>query len=219
MDRFVHVMPVGMDSDRIVQTIKASGHPVHKVYLVLDKSDVDAEKTAGKVEDMLKPLIDIARVYVDKKSIYDTVTDILRVIRKEVDENNKVIINSSDADRYLTVACYIAAHISGSRFYISLNRSKLQEVLVPPLKKINDEKVSIIKAIHDEGGEVDSINRLIDVLEGKVEDQKKYMAQRARMSYHLNGLEEDGIVATKREGKNVRIILTELGKAYVVMFG
>jgi len=212
-------MPVGMDSDRIVQTIKASGHPVHKAYLVLDKSDADAEKTAGKVEEILKPLIDISRVYVDKKDIYKTVTDILRVIRKEVNDNNVVIINSSDADRYLTVACYIAAHISGSKFYISLNKGKLQEVPVPPLKKINDEKVSIIKAIDDEGGEVDSINRLIDILEGKVEDQKKYMAQRARMSYHLNGLEEDGIVITKREGKNVRIILTELGKAYVVMFG
>ena len=37
------------------------------------------------------------------------------------------------------------------------------------------------------------------------------------MSYHLKGLEDDGLVEMKREGKNVRIILTELGKAYALI--
>ncbi len=39
------------------------------------------------------------------------------------------------------------------------------------------------------------------------------------MSYHLNGLEEDGLVVTERKGKNLSIFLTELGKAFVAMFG
>ncbi len=218
MNRFVHVMPIGTESEKIIENIKTSGSPIHKAYLVLDRSDKRSEKVASEVEEILKPLVDLERVYVNKRDVYGTVISILKVVRREVDEGNTVVINSCDADRHMVIACYIAAHISGSKFYMSVNGTS-QEIPVPPLKRINDEKVSIIKAIDDEGGEVDSINKLIDVLEGKVGDQKKYMAQRARMSYHLNGLEEDGIVITKREGKNVRIILTELGKAYVVMFG
>lgn len=91
------------------------------------------------------------------------------------------------------------------------------EIPIPPLKKITDDKVDIIKVIESQGGQVESINKLIELIEGKITDQKKYMAQRARMSYHLKGLEEDGIVEMKREGKNIRIRLTELGRAYALM--
>ena len=90
-------------------------------------------------------------------------------------------------------------------------------MLIPPIKRISDDKLTIIKVLKEQGGEVESINKLIDLLEGKTNDQKRYMAQRARMSYHLKGLEDDGLVEMKREGKNVRIILTELGKAYALI--
>ena len=58
---------------------------------------------------------------------------------------------------------------------------------------------------------------MIELTEGKIEEHRKYMAQRARMSYHLKGLEEDGLIEMKREGKNVRIRLTPLGRAFAIM--
>jgi DNA-binding transcriptional ArsR family regulator len=136
------------------------------------------------------------------------------------------MINATDAPRTLVISCYIAAQLSGSRLYIALPKyedgkeigiDRILEISIPPLKKISNDKVEIIKLIQDNGGEVESINRLIDLLEGRTGDQKKYMAQRARMSYHLKGLEEDGLITMRREGKNVKIILTELGRAYALM--
>ena len=41
------------------------------------------------------------------------------------------------------------------------------------------------------------------------------MAQRDRTSYHLGGLEEDGIVVTRRMGNG--IVLTDVGKLYALM--
>ena len=161
--------------------------------------------------------MDVELVSLDGQNVYGAVWEILGTIRGEVERGSQVLINISDSDRFMCLACFIAAQISGSKIYM-LTTGGVSELLTPPIKMINEDKLQIIKVLDKEGGEVDSINRLIELVEGRLEEHKKYMAQRARMSYHLNGLEEDGLVITERKGKNLRIILTELGKAYVVMF-
>jgi len=231
MGKVVHIIPVESNKDKIIESIKTSGYPIHKAYLVLSKSasqelEEKRRKVAEDVEVLLKALIDVEKIYVDEFDVYGSAIEILKVIKKEMREGCEVLINASDSPRNVCIACYVAAQISKSRLYTALPKygngsevgiGKIIEVPVPPLKRIGEDKIDIIKVIEQEGGEVESINKLIEILEGKIEDHKMYMAQRARMSYHLNGLEEDGIIITKREGKNVRIILTDLGKAYAVM--
>lgn len=222
MNKVVHVLPVGLNKELLLESTKLSGKPIQKVYLVLGKDDnEEVYKNAEEIEKTLSVLVEVKRIMVDKVEIYTTALDILKVIKEELKDGNEVLINASDTTRELCIACYIAAQLSGSKLYIAITSDgkikKVIDVLVPPLKKISDDKLTIIKTIDEQGGEVESINKLIELLEGKTEDQKKYMAQRARMSYHLKGLEEDGLVEMKREGKNVRIRLTELGKAYALM--
>ncbi len=211
----VHVITVDSDADKIVDSVKASGYPIHKAYLVFDRDD--AKKAVDEVSKVLSSLVDVEELRVDNTKVYAAVWDILRTIRKEVENGNQVLINISDSDKFMCLACFISAQVSGSKIYM-LTPSGVSELLTPPIKTINEDKLEIIKVLDKEGGEVDSINKLIELVEGRLEEHKKYMAQRARMSYHLNGLEEDGLVITERKGKNLRIILTELGKAYVVMF-
>jgi DNA-binding transcriptional ArsR family regulator len=232
MGKVVHIIPVGFNKKGIIESIKSSGYPIHKAYLVLGRDkEISGEEhihsIAKDIEKMLETLIDVEKVYVDKLDIYKSAIDILKVIKREMDEGNEILLNASDAAKTLCIACYIAAQISQSRIYLALPKyegdkevgiERILELSVPPLKRLGEDKINIIRVISKNGGEVESINQLIDLLEGKLDDQKKYMAQRARMSYHLNGLEEDGIVEMKREGKNVRIMLTELGKAYAVIF-
>ncbi len=222
MNKVVHVLPVGLNKEVLLESTKLSGKPIQKVYLVLGKDDKEeVYKNADEIEKTLSVLVEVKRIMVDKAEIYATALDILKVIKEELKDGNEVLINASDTTRELCIACYIAAQLSGSKLYIAITSDgkieKVIDVLIPPLKKISDDKLTIIKTIDEQGGEVESINKLIELLEGKTEDQKKYMAQRARMSYHLKGLEEDGLVEMKREGKNVRIRLTELGKAYALM--
>ncbi len=222
MNKVVHVLPVGLNKDVLLESTKLSGKPIQKVYLVLGKDDKeDVYKNAEEIEKTLSVLVEVNKILVNKNEIYATALDILKVIKEELKNGNEVLINASDTTRELCIACYIAAQLSGSKLYMAITSNgkieRVIDVLIPPLKKISDDKLTIIKTIDEQGGEVESINKLIELLEGKTEDQKKYMAQRARMSYHLKGLEEDGLVEMKREGKNVRIKLTELGKAYALM--
>ncbi len=222
MNRVVHVLPVGTNKDVLLESTKLCGKPIQKVYLILGKDDgKEIYENADEIEKTLSVLVEVKRVTVDKRDIYGTALEMLKVIKEELKDGNEVLINASDTTREMCISCYIAAQLSGSKLYLAITSNgkieKVVDVLIPPLKKISDDKLTIIKTIAEQGGEVESINKLIELLEGKTEDQKKYMAQRARMSYHLKGLEEDGLVIMKREGKNVRIMLTELGKAYALM--
>lgn len=222
MNRTVHVLPVGLNKDVLLESTKVSGRPIQKVYLILGKDDVEeVYKNAEEIEKTLSVLVEVNKIYVDKKDVYGTALEMLKIIKDELKDGNEVLINASDTTRELCIASFIAAQLSGSKLYMAVTSDgkieKVMDIKIPPVKKISDDKLTIIKTIDEQGGEVESINKLIELLEGKTEDQKKYMAQRARMSYHLKGLEEDGLVEMRREGKNVRIKLTELGKAYALM--
>ena len=230
MSRVVHVMPVGVNKERLLESIRRSGYPIQKVYLVLGKDvDVDFEAvkaSAAEIEKTLNVLVEVDKIDVDKIDVYTAALDMLKVIKKEIDEGSDVLINATDASRTLCLASYVAAQLSGSKLYMAIPKiedgnevgiERIEEIAIPPLKRISDDKILIIKTIQEQGGEVESINKLIELLEGKTDDQKRYMAQRARMSYHLKGLEEDGLVEMKREGKNVKIRLTELGQAFALM--
>ncbi len=219
MTKTVHIITVGTNKDLIVESIKTSGKPIQKAYLVIEKDNVDSHKNAEEIKKMLGSFIDVRELHVDCE-IYSALLEILKVIKKEKRDGNEVLINLSDASENLCLACYISAQISESKVYMALSNEKIRivDLLIPPIKKIGDDKITIIKTIDENGGEIESINKLIEILEGKTQDQKKYMAQRARMSYHLKGLEEDGLIEMKREGKNVRIRLTPLGKSYVLAY-
>ncbi len=216
MASVVHVITVESNPAEIVDSVKMSGHPIHKAYLVY--SSDDAEKAVGDVRNTLSSLVDVEIVKIEDERVYNAVETILKTVRGEVDAGNTVLVNITDAGKLLCLACFIAAQISDSKVYMKLG-TEVTEIQTPPMKKVNEDKLEILRALDKEGGSVDSINKLIELVEGKLEEQKRYMAQRARMSYHLNGLEEDGLVVTERRGKNLRIYLTELGKAFVAMFG
>ncbi len=230
MSKVVHVMPVGVNKERLLESIRKSGYPIQKVYLVLGK-DIDLDEkavnsAAAEIEKTLNVLVEVGKIEVEKMDVYAAALDMLKIIKKEIDEGSEVLINATDASRTLCLASYVAAQLSNSKLYMAIPKvedgkevgiEKIVEIAIPPLKRISDDKILIIKTIQEQGGEVESINKLIELLEGKTEDQKRYMAQRARMSYHLKGLEEDGLVEMKREGKNVKIRLTELGQAFALM--
>ncbi len=216
MVSFVHVISVESNTAEIVDSVKMSGHPIHKAYLIFDKDE--AKKYVDEVKNTLSSLVEVETLELKSDGVYDAVVDILKTVRKEIDAGNTVLFNITDSSKLTCLACFISAQISEGKIYIKKGDSVV-EIPTPPIKKVNEDKLEILRALEREGGSVDSINKLIELVEGKLEEQKKYMAQRARMSYHLNGLEEDGLVVTERKGKNLSIYLTELGKAFVAMFG
>lgn len=231
MTKVVHIMPVGLKKERLLESIRQSGYPIQKVYLVLGKDkklsgESETYNIANEIEKTLNVLVEVEKIFVNKLDVYAAALEMLKVVKKEHDEGNEVLINATDSPRTLCIACYISAQLSSNRLYIAMplyengnevGIADVVEIPIPPLKRISNDKLTVVKTVQEQGGEVESINKLIDLFEGKTDNQKMYMAQRARMSYHLKGLEQDGLVEMHREGKNVKIKLTELGKAYALM--
>ncbi|MCS7130476.1 MAG: winged helix-turn-helix domain-containing protein [Archaeoglobaceae archaeon] len=216
MAEVVHVVAIDSESNAVLESIKSIGYPIHKAYIAYRKKE--ALNAVENVNRALSSLVESKTLNFEGKKVYEIVWELLRIIRKEIEMENTVLFNVSDSDRSLCLALTIAAQISNSKIYIG-SENGARFLQTPPLKKFNGDRIRILKVLVDEGGSVDSINKLIELVDGKIEEQKKYMAQRARMSYHLNELEEDGLVITERKGKHLKIAVTDLGKAYVVMFG
>lgn len=216
MSEFVHLIAVDSNQNAILDSIKTIGYPIHRAYLVYRKKE--SSKIAETLKETLKSLVETKTLSFEEKNVYEATWDLLKLIKSEIDRKNVVLLNISDADKNLAVTFLLSAQISGVRVYMMLD-SKAVFIQSPPVKTYNQERIKILKALLEEGGTVESINRLIELVEGKTEDQKRYMAQRAKITYHLNELAEGNLVVTQREGKNLKVILTELGKAYVIMFG
>ncbi|MET1123990.1 MAG: DUF6293 family protein [Archaeoglobaceae archaeon] len=214
--RVVHLILAGERPSVILDGIKASGYPIHGAYVFYE--DEESKKIAENVKKVLSSLIDIETVQIPSGGVYAAVWEILKAARREKDAGAKLVLGVATHSRRLAMAAVVAAQIAGGDLIV-FREDGIEKIATPPISMVNEDKMKILRVLESEGGEVDSINRLIELIEGKVSDQKRYMAQRARMSYHLNGLEEDGLVVTERRGKNLRISLTELGKAYVIMFG
>jgi translation elongation factor EF-1beta len=201
----VHFIPVS-SKDKVLKSLRESRHPVNKVFLILEH-----EAKAERIENALKALVEVEKIQVDSSKVYSSVLSIVNAISKELREGNKVVINLTDCSMNLAIACFIAAQLSESRLCIP------DEILIPKLKKISKEKLSVLVRLEQEGGEIDSVAKLIDVLEGISGSEKEYLAQRAKIGYRLRELEELKLVKTQRAGKNLKIRLTELGRAYAVL--
>lgn len=211
--KHVHIIPAGSNKENLLESLKQSDYPVQRIYLVIQRGD--EERVAEELEQTLKVLIDVEKVYVDS-DFYGAVYEILNVVRREKDVGNRVFINVAGCSRLLALACYISAQLSESMLYTTQNGT-VTEISFPPLKKINDDKLRILKALQENNGEIMSVKALIDVVEGLIDESRGHMAQRAKMRYHLDGLESDGLIETFRVGKETKIVLTELGWAYSII--
>ncbi|MEM0350932.1 MAG: DUF6293 family protein [Archaeoglobaceae archaeon] len=216
MSEVVHIIVVESNPSMVLESIRNIGYPIHRSYIVYRKKE--AIEIAENLTRTLKSLIDVKNISFEGKDIYESLWALLEIIRAEKEKGNTVLINITDADKMFTIPAIIASQISGSKIYM-LTNGKAIFLQTPPLRSFNEERIKILKALLEDGGVVESINRLIELVDGKIEDQKKHLAQRARISYHINELGENGLLVTERKGKSLKIKLTELGKAYVIMFG
>lgn len=103
-----------------------------------------------------------------------------------------------------------------SNLYTTQNGA-VTEIGIPPLRKVKEDKLRIIKVLGENDGEISSVKALIDAVEGLIDKSRGYMAQRAKIGYHLDGLESDRLIKMVRVGKEVKIRLTELGWAYYII--
>jgi len=117
--KVVHVVAVGYNSNRIMESIKESGYPIQKAYLIIIDDDV-IKKVAKEIREALGVLVDIKEVVVDKYDVYNAALEILKNLREEIKEGSQIYINVTDAPKTVMVACYISAQIAKSKLYAAM---------------------------------------------------------------------------------------------------
>lgn len=203
MYNLVHLITVESDKDLILKSIKESGYPIQKAYLVIGENNDN--EVVNEIEEKLKALVDVNRIYVSKSSVYDAAQRMLEVIKQEQVKGNKVVVNTTNSSETLCLACHITAQLSDSKLYLKLDDTAkgIIELPIPVVKEINKDRLKIIKTLQDNGGSIESLKEFIELIEGKASG-KKYMAQRARLNHYLKSLEEDNLIKMERTGKKSR---------------
>ncbi|MHA1784922.1 MAG: HFX_2341 family transcriptional regulator domain-containing protein [Candidatus Helarchaeota archaeon] len=227
MNDFTQIVLVGHSRLRLIEGIKR--FPTAKLILLLGKNvELEGElkviQTANAIELAFKALMAVKRVQIDKEDIFSAAETILNIIKIEVKEGNEVLINVSGSLRQMAIACYIVALVSKTPIYSVLPKydekfneigiSRIFEIPFFPIKELSREKIRILNTIK-ENKMIDSIDQLITKLMPNLHEDS-YNNARAKLSYHLKDLEDNGFLKKGRLGKKVRIKLTETGEIYLL---
>ena len=221
------IVLVGHTKKRLIEGIKQ--FPTNKLILVLGQNpNLEGEskviKIAEELEEIFSKIMDVEKIYVDKENIFEASQTILEKILEETKADHAVQINISGSLRQMAIACYIASLVSNTPIYSVLPKydqefreigiKEIHSIPFFPIKELSKGNMQILEILN-ETERVESIEQLVTLIYTDV--TKNNMNQlRAKISYYLKELEEDGFIQKKREGKKVTIELTALGKIYLL---
>ncbi len=175
--KFVHMVPVCQNKENVFKSLKKSIFPVQKIYLVLWDNDLQDE--INGIEKTLKLVFRVDIIDVCQLDIGDMVNELLQVINHEICSGNMVFLNSTDSPEILNFAFSVSAQISRCKLYTGIstkNRQVIDEVIeipVEPLRPLEEDKLKIIRILHQEGGELESLDKLIDLFLFELENMKE----------------------------------------------
>ncbi len=169
----VHIATIGPDKYTIIDSLKKSGYPVQKVYLVsCDKiSQKNPFEDIEDIENALRAVAETDIIDVSHMEVDDMVDELLKTVDKELEKGNKVFLNSTDASEVLHLALYTTARITKCKLYAGVSKGgrvyEVMEIPLIPYNSIERDKLRIIKIIHNEGDELESMDKLIHLFEVK----------------------------------------------------
>ena len=221
---FTHIVPVGFTSSILAESIRSK--PFNKVIVVVGDNRGDKEDDLARATgvELLQKLGDIESEFIEVPSmdVYAAADIISKKMISEKQLGNTVLANLSGSLRTIGIATYVAATLCGVESYIGMpmyrdlrvsGAKKVVDIPCLPIKIMFEDKGKILSQIGEEGK---SMVELITSLNPNLEkDDKKYNSERSRISHHIRDLKEDNLVDSKKDGKEVKIKLTDLGKIYL----
>ncbi len=216
----VQIVFVGHHKNRLLESIRAlREYPVSKVILAVgeqrSKGEEIARKVAQEIESEIKVVWDVETTEMDKKDTIKAASQLVQLINAQKED---VILNVSGSLRTFSIAAYIAASVTGSRVISSIPQydendvevgiEEVVEVPILPVHLPGKEQMEIINAINGEK----TLDELVFKLNPDIKkDTQEFKSERSRISHHIAKLEDVGFVKRRKEGRNVKIVNTELG--------
>lgn len=223
MKGVTHIVPVGHTKETLVESLRC--FPVSKVVLVLgDKPEVESEKIARGVAEKVKAemgSVPCEEIYVDLNDVLSIALTLVRKIKAEIKQGCEVKLNLSGSLRSVDIAGYMAALVTSTPVYVGIPAydgkdiigiKGIQNMPLVPIKELLSEKKEIMHLLES----VDEMY-LEDIIKKLRPDLQKedYDRERSRLSYHIKDLKDDGFVETRKEGRSLKIRLSEIGRIYV----
>ncbi len=196
----LQIATVGEDTEPVVVGVRE--YPVRRLALI---HEADTRKHAVELQSILEPLqIDITLHEMDDRPLLNLLKTVHGIVEDEGDRYEDVYINVSSGSRLLSCAALSAAFVNGIKaFGVQDDRPMAMPVLKFSYEEVvSDTKFTILEALQEAGGSVDSLNDL-----GEVSDVEKSL-----LSYHIRGgrdgkgLEELGLVSVDR-GRQGRLLI------------
>ncbi|MFP3909918.1 MAG: DUF6293 family protein [Archaeoglobaceae archaeon] len=217
----VQIVFVGHHKNRLLESIKVlREYPVSKIILAVgeqrSRGEEIARRVARKIESEVKAVWDAEVAEVDKKDTIRAASQLVQLINSQKED---VILNVSGSLRTFSIAAYIAASVTGSRVISSIPQYDendvevgIEEIVEIPILPVNlpgKEQMEIINALDGER----TLDELVFKLNpGMKKDSQEFKSERSRISHHIARLEDVGFVKRRKEGRNVKIKVTDLGE-------
>jgi hypothetical protein len=168
-----------------------------------------ASQLANRLTGSLRLAVDI--IQVNDVSIQTILKIIGQIVRKESEKFQDFLINVGSANRSLTCAGVTAAFIHGVKaFDVKGDEVIILPVRFPYTQAITEPKMKILRAIERSGGDVESLEKLIE-LSGYGKTLLSHHIRGSRNGQH--GLEALGLVEVERGKRGrLRVKLTALGR-------
>jgi len=216
---------VGHHKERLIESIRALRDlPTSRIILFVGEENLPGEarvrRIAKEIKEELEIIWEVEIHKIDKRNIIKAASQLIEIIRNEKHQGREVVINASGSLRTLAIAGYIAACVTSSRIFTSIPRYNekeeevgIEEIIEVPTLPVDfpgEEQMEIISSI---GSGVESLDELIlRINPGISKGSSEFRRERSRLSHHLAKLEDAGLIRKEKRGRNVRIILTPLGR-------
>lgn len=228
---FIFIIFIGHHKDRLMNSIKywMKFYPPEKFILITGQEKTTGERRANKIaeemkEDLKTPLYPALIEQINKIDISEAINQLQDIINREKDKGYDILLDISGSLRIFSVIAYIAACLTKSKLVSVIPMYNIEddeigienflEIPILPQYPLGEEQSKIIKSI---GPGVDSIERLVHKINPESKNNEKiYNSERSRISYYLDSLEKGRFITREKQGKNVKINLTDLGRIFSI---
>ncbi len=223
----IMVVFVGHHARRLIDTFRMVGEPVDAICLVRgENKNLEGEDICWSVtEDIQREVQGVWAVSVmdmDKEDVIKAIGQMTSYIHKEQAHGNAVIINASGSMRTLAIAGYFAACITKSRVLTALptydsdgrdiGAKKIIDIPLLPIMFPSGEQQDIIDLVRSG---ITSISSIVEKLQpGLAPQSQEVKNERSRISHHLAKMEELRLVTRSKNGREVDVSLTLLGRLF-----
>lgn len=207
MEKKIIIAPIGEELDSLFVSI--NNFPTEKIILITDNNSMGKSLIAKEAVEKYKIEVVIKEVKnMNVEDIFECIADI-----KQIEENKRLIINSSAGNKFASCAVTCAGYVNGIKSFFVIG----DDVVVLPIlrfsyyKLLTDKKMELLKLLYKNKDCCSSLEELSQ----KTKMSLPLVSYYINGNIHTEGLEAMGLVDVEKFKGKMKIRLSTLGMMLV----